>query len=196
MLGRAKLASESSVSSFGTTSGVATSAAACAYSGFTTMATNAARHNSIMGQHQPAVGQNGFHCGWENQEPRLVNSKPLSFLRRCWLPSGSLRLSTRASTRIHTLAYAILPQHTMPGEEGGDILRERDAIPEELVQTSSVDSNPIDLHVLQSNQHRLDIRSLPKKHAKLLVREIPTRIHIVQVGHLGHNTLRHVIRIS
>ena len=150
----------------------------------------------IVLQYQPPIGQHTLHCRRENQVPRLVNRKPLSFLRRRRLTSGSVHLSTWAPIRIHTLSFVILPQHTHTTKKSCDILREGDAILKELVQPCSVDGNPIDLHVFQSNQHGLDIRSLPEQHAKLLMREVPTRVHVVQVRHLRHNTFLYVIPIS
>ena len=92
----------------------------------------------------------------------------------------------RPTDRVHAVANFEGPQHALPLDRRPQVLRERNDVLTELAQARIPNSQEIDLHVLQGNEHGFVNRRFCEEIAQLLVWEAPTRIHSVLGTSHGH----------
>ena len=105
--------------------------------------------STIIVQDQQAIGQHLTNRCRVHQASILVRGEPVAV---CWMsirmPHRPVALVPRASHRIHTICRPVPLQKPNSHRERRHVLRERDDISAELVQTGLGDGHDAHLHVL------------------------------------------------
>ena len=151
---------------------------------------------AVVLQNQHAVLVHVIHRRREDQVLATLDAEALPIrLRRSRLfLLRPLQIRTRATARVHAIAHAILLHlhHAHTRREALQVLREGNRVAPELLQTRLPHLHQRHLHMLQGHDHRLRQRRAPEKLTKLLMRERPTGVHVVQVR-APRNDLHHTL---